>query len=366
MILLIMVLPGRSGAQRGDSLRLQRLYTESRADSVAGNYLNALKRWHAYRSLKDSLLFDYGKSQASSLERQFQTKKREMIIRLKERNIKLLNTENDMIDRSVFQTKQIRLIIMVAASFVVFILSGTIWQYRQKMLGNRVMERQHVAILEKNIFLEQAAKEKDQLLVVKELLIKEIHHRVKNNLQIVISLLNTQSAYLNDPETAAAIRQSQHRMQTIALIHHKLYQSESRAVISFADYVQELLHYLRQSFETSHYTRFKVSVADIEMDVLKAVPLGLIINEMLTNSLRHAFDVQSDGTITVELTGTISQGFCMLVGDNGKGLSIDFDINSCSSMGINLIKKMCEEMEGIPVFLRDKGFFLKLQIPSVK
>ncbi|MDP9076135.1 MAG: hypothetical protein M3O71_01825 [Bacteroidota bacterium] len=363
-ILLILGFSVIARAQRPDSLRMRVLFQQCHIDSLHGNYLAAVKHWNQYRSLRDSLLEEYKNRQSAYLERQYQTEKKDLEIRSREKNINLLSSQNRLTDQFVTQIRLTRIIIISAGIAAALLLAASLWQYRHKILANRCLAEQQLAIREQNSRLELTAQLKDDLLGEKELLIKEIHHRVKNNLQIVISLLNTQSAYLNDPHTVAAIRQSQHRMQSISLIHHKLYQSESRALIGFKEYIHELLQYLRQSFTIGSRIAFKITVEDIEMDVLKAVPLGLILNEMITNALRYAFEDDHQGEICVELTCTVNGGLSLMVSDNGRGLPEGFDIEFCDTLGINLIKNMCREIGGVLDFRRERGLSMMIEIPS--
>ena len=127
------------------------------------------------------------------------------------------------------------------------------------------------------------------LLKDKEWLIKEVHHRVKNNLQMVISLLNSQSIYLNDEAAVVAIQESQRRMHAMSLIHQKLYQSENVGVIDMRAYINEFISYLKDIFETGSSIRFEQDVDPIKLDVGQAVPVGLILNEVITNSIKYAF-----------------------------------------------------------------------------
>jgi two-component sensor histidine kinase len=126
-------------------------------------------------------------------------------------------------------------------------------------------------------------------LTEKEWLLKEIHHRVKNNLQVVMSLLDSQADFLQDKVALSAIQESQHRVQAMALIHQKLYQSESLARIPMRSYIEEVVAYLNDSYSRYQPIGFDLSVDDIELDVTLAVPLGLIINEAITNAFNMHF-----------------------------------------------------------------------------
>ncbi|MDN3582392.1 sensor histidine kinase [Mucilaginibacter flavus] len=326
--------------------RLKLLLNASHTDSLHKNYQSAIHHFIQYRQLKDSLLNITSQGQIKKLKQLYQTAKKDNEITVREKNIDLLTGQNKLTDINLSQTRAIRTIIFIVALITALLLPIGYLSFRLKKRANARLQEQEKAINQKNEALQQLAAQKDNLLDEKELLIKEIHHRVKNNLQVVISLLNTQSAYLNDPHATSAIRQSQHRMQSISLIHQKLYQSESRALINMREYTHELIQYLRQSFDDAARIHFNIDIADIELDVLKAVPIGLILNEAISNAIKHAFPADGSGRIDIELSCAGDQQLNLSVADNGKGLSPGFNIDLCKSLGINLMTSMCRQLNG--------------------
>jgi two-component sensor histidine kinase len=189
--------------------------------------------------------------------------------------------------------------------------------------------------------------EKLELLVnEKEWLLKEVHHRVKNNLQIVISLLNSQSTYLKDSAAFDAIQDSQARINSMAMIHLKLYKSYNTLSIDLPDYIKELVNYFKASYIAGKQVEFRLELTPLLTDVSIAVPLALILNEAITNSLKHAFPDRGDGIIVITLkTGTGSE-MEMAIADNGVGLSPGFDMEHQTSLGINLIRGLSGDIEG--------------------
>ena len=354
---------GQQPVSINDSVRLRSLLQQSHADSLRRDYLSALRHLNQYLRLKDAVLESAKKRQVDQLQRQYQTVKKDLVIRSQEKNIHLLTTQNSLMNKNLLQSRAIRNIVILVAIAAAVLLGISLLQYRQKKIANLRLEKQQAAINETNDSLDHLAQQKDLLLEEKELLIKEIHHRVKNNLQVVISLLNTQSAYLNDPRASAAIRQSQHRMQSISLIHQKLYQSESRALINMKEYTQELVQYLQQSYNTGSRISFKMRVADIELDVLRAVPIGLILNEAITNAIKYAFPANGTGYIEVELTCTEENLLKLMVTDNGSGLPPGIDIDLCKSLGISLMKGMCKQVSGQLAIQNKKGVSVMIQFP---
>src|SRR5690606_4720811 len=151
---------------------------------------------------------------------------------------------------------------------------------------------QQVRLQDQQQQINQKNQDLEQLLVEKERLLKEIHHRVKNNLQIVMSLLNSQVASLQDKAALSAIQDSQNRVQAMALIHQKLYQTEGVARIPMNAYIEEVVDYLQDSYALSRQVSFKLFIEPMELDVNLAVPLGLIINEAITNTFKYAFPAE--------------------------------------------------------------------------
>ncbi|MDP9077677.1 MAG: ATP-binding protein [Bacteroidota bacterium] len=187
----------------------------------------------------------------------------------------------------------------------------------------------------------------EQLLKENEWLIKELHHRVKNNLQIVTSLLHSQSTYLKDDAAINAIMESQHRIQAMSLIHKKLYQRESYSTVSMQEYISELVDYLMDSFKSAHNITCDLQVADIRLQIVHAVPVGLILNEILTNAMKFAFPFSDHDCITVKFFNTSPNEICLEVKDNGRGLPEDFSLNNKTSFGMLLMKGLTEELDGV-------------------
>jgi two-component sensor histidine kinase len=185
-----------------------------------------------------------------------------------------------------------------------------------------------------------------KVLNEKEWLLREIHHRVKNNLQIVISLLNTQSAYINNKDAMEAIQNSQHRMHAMSLIHQKLYQSDSLATIDMKWYIRELVSYMRECFDIDKIVRFLIEADELSLDVAQAVPVGLILNEAVTNSIKYAFPDNRSGTISIILQHEDDTHYTLIIADNGVGLPDDFDEDQLNSLGMNLMKGLSEQLGG--------------------
>jgi len=199
----------------------------------------------------------------------------------------------------------------------------------------------------------------------KEVLLKEIHHRVKNNLQIISSLLNLQADYLKDPEAIEVFRDSQNRIQSMAIVHEKLYQSEDLATINLSEYIQDLVSNLSYSYEVNlEAIAVKIKVEEVLLDIDTAIPCGLIINELVSNSLKYAFPKHQSGEICIELKSLIGKQMKLTVSDNGIGLPENFDFNKTDSLGLQLVDALTTQLKGTIEIDRDRGTKFQIIFPS--
>ncbi|EKD38633.1 MAG: Serine/threonine protein kinase [uncultured bacterium] len=185
----------------------------------------------------------------------------------------------------------------------------------------------------------------------KEVLLKEIHHRVKNNLQIIHSMLNLQKPHFKDAMAIELFKESQNRVYTMALIHEKLYQSKSLAGINLPEYVNSLIAYLFLSYGANDgAVRAKVSIQDVDLDLDKLIPVALIINELVSNALKHGFPGIARGDRAGEIQVNLSLGpnrrVRLLVSDNGAGFSKNFNVEQCQSLGLKLVRVLARQLKG--------------------
>ena len=181
----------------------------------------------------------------------------------------------------------------------------------------------------------------------KEILLKEIHHRVKNNLQIISSLLNLQADYVKEEGTLNMFMESRNRVRSMALIHEKLYQSQDLARIDFGEYIGNLSDYLFQSYGVNRETiALKINAKGVLLNIDTAIPCGLIINELVSNSLKHAFNAGVKGEICIDLASNPDHGLVLKVGDNGIGLPEGLDFRNTQSLGLQLVTTLVEQLEG--------------------
>ncbi|MEA5626487.1 PAS domain S-box protein [Nostoc sp. UHCC 0251] len=181
----------------------------------------------------------------------------------------------------------------------------------------------------------------------KEVLLKEIHHRVKNNLGIVSSLLQMQCRRIQDPVVAATLRDSQNRIASIALVHEKLYRSEDLADIDFAQYIPDLTTHLFNSYNvSSSQIQLKIQVAHASLDIETAIPCGLIINELFSNALKYAFVGKNSGEIEVNFYKECESNLTLIIRDNGIGLPENFDSKTTKTLGLTLVHGLVKQLVG--------------------
>ncbi len=196
----------------------------------------------------------------------------------------------------------------------------------------------------------------------KEVLLREIHHRVKNNLQVISSLLNLQAQYLKNKQDLEMFNESKDRVRSMALIHEKLYQSQNLARIDFAGYIRDLIYRLFRSYEAdSGKIDLKMDIDDVSLGVDIAVPCGLIVNELISNCLKHAFPDGKKGEIKVGLQSINKSEVELKVSDNGVGLPDDFDFRESESLGMHLVNILADQLGGMIELDRTGGTEFKIK-----
>jgi two-component sensor histidine kinase len=182
-------------------------------------------------------------------------------------------------------------------------------------------------------------------LAEKEVLLKEIHHRVKNNMQIISSLLNLQIQFEDLDETISVLKESQGRIKSMAIIHEKLYQSSSLSNINFKEYIEKLIRDIYYSYGILNgFIESVLEIDDINLNIDTAIPLGLIINELVTNSIKYAFP-ENIGRITIKLVSNNDQHE-LTIADNGTGISEDLILESSKTLGLQLVNSLINQLDG--------------------
>lgn len=179
-----------------------------------------------------------------------------------------------------------------------------------------------------------------------KMLIKEIHHRVKNNLQVIASLLRLQASGLDDPELTRLFDQSQNRVRSMALIHEKLYRGAELNELSVSKYLKELIGELIRVNDVRDSIKFKIEIPDVDLDLNTLVPLGLVMNELVTNSFKHAFVDREEGLISVRIEHLGEREYAIHYADDGIGIPEDKLHGEGNSLGVDLIDSLVDQMNG--------------------
>ncbi len=336
-------------------------------DSARAMYPAAIGHFQRYKALNDSLLSATTHQKVAQLEVQYQTQQ-------KEQNIRLLTQQSELQQSELRQAQTTRNGIVAGIFLLTGLLAVNYNRYRIKQRSNLLLKAKQLEINQKNqslaqsnqllevqqLEINQKNESLQQALIEKEWMLREIHHRVKNNLQVITSLLHSQGMYLKDEVASAAIRESQNRVHTMALIHQKLYQSDRLAAIPMSEYVTEIIDYLLESFDRTDTVSKQTDVVAVELDVTLAVPLGLIINEAVTNSLKHAFGPNERGSISVSLSHIDSRTYLLVMQDDGKGMPAIVNPAQSRSLGLSLIRGLSKQIGGTLHIGQDGGTRISL------
>ncbi|KIC92629.1 hypothetical protein OI18_21860 [Flavihumibacter solisilvae] len=345
------------------------LYT---LDSTTGNYLSAIQHLRKGQQLDDSMKSLDKEKQIQDLLVQYESEKKDRDLRLKEQSFTLLARQSELRqkdldqarlelayetqakqqqlqlasmeakakDRSILlhrnslqQAKTTRNLTIAGAVLLLIILLLVVNSYRLKKAASLELNK-------KNSKLESLVNEK-------ELLLREVHHRVKNNLQMVVSLLELQADDLSS-DALVAIQASQNRIYATSLLHQKLYQDDTISSVNMRSYLPELVGYLKQAFNLRNEIEFVTDIDNVDLDVSQAVPIGLIVNETITNSIKYAFRGSYEhARISVSLKIYENETAVLDIVDNGIGLP-DCNESRTTGLGLTLVKGLAGDIDGEP------------------
>ena len=307
-----------------------------------GDYKKALSFKNRYAQMKDTLFSEQTQEIATNLETKFENEK-------KTKEIEILQRENEIQELQLGRNRI--LIISFTISLVLALVSVVLYARtnRDRKKAFSLLQKQNESI----------KKQKEE----KEVLLKEIHHRVKNNLQVINSLIRLQCAYTDDQVALDLFDECQNRIISMALIHEKMYESHDLSNVNIQEYIAELSQNLLRSYRLHKNVELDidVSVKTLTLDTL--IPLGLLLNELISNSLKHAFlDDKEDGVITVKLDRDSSSGkFVLEIGDNGIGLPNDFTFNSALTLGIELVVTLSSQLDGTIERIEKPGSHFRIE-----
>lgn len=266
----------------------------------------------------------------------------------KEQTIALLNSQNQVKDLQI-REKQRQQGLFVGGLLALAVVVGVLgWLYRER-------QRTSQQLAAKNEIISKS-------LADKEVLLREIHHRVKNNLQVVSSLLSLQSRHIADETALEALNEGRNRVKSMALIHQNLYQEDNLTGIDVQAYVRNLCESLFNSYNIEpKRISLQTDIEPLQLDVDTVIPIGLILNELITNSLKYAFPNERTGVLSVRLKHT--PGVLLLeVSDDGVGTGAPFDWQKTSSMGFQLIRSFAQKLKARVEVLQEQGFAVRLHI----
>jgi len=303
-----------------------------KADSAAANYRSAIAYLQRSNGLKDSIFKSTKNKQIEELQIAYDTEQ-------KQKDIKALQDKTKLQKLSLNHAESTRNWI-VSGSLMLLIIAVLL--FRQA----RLTKKNNADITIKNELLQR-------LLLEKEWLLKEVHHRVKNNLHTVICLLESQARYLED-DALMAIENSKHRIFAMSLIHQKLYRSDDIKAIDMAEYITELVHNLKTSFGVIDDIIFRLNLDPITLNITHAIPLGLIINEAVTNSIKYAFPGKTGNEISISLHDD-GKEIKLEMADNGVGITNDPCCTEYQSLGIELMKGLSGDINATIRFEVNEG-----------
>ena len=311
-----------------------------------GDFEKALNYKTRYAQMKDTLFSEQTKEIATNLETKFENEH-------KTKEIEILKRENQIQELQLGRNRI--LIISFTVGLVLALISVILYARtnRDRKKAFDLLQKQNESI----------KKQKEE----KEVLLKEIHHRVKNNLQVINSLIRLQCAYTDDQEALDLFDECQNRIISMALIHEKMYEAHDLSNINIEEYISELSQNLLRSYRLNKHLELDidVSVKTLTLDTL--IPLGLLLNELISNSLKHAFTDQNEaGVITVKLDLEPSGKFILEIGDNGIGLPKDFTFNSAHTLGMELVVTLSSQLDGTIERIDKPGSHFRIEFAGLE
>ncbi|NQX40919.1 Two-component sensor histidine kinase, contains HisKA and HATPase domains [Pedobacter steynii] len=321
-------------------------------DSATNRPDSAIVHYKLYKLISDSLLHASANKTISEIALRYQSKQQE-------KDNQLLRKES-VLQLGKLQKADLTNRIILAGVVALLLIMGLIYRnyYHRKKANQQLIAQQQI-ITNKNHSLELLLASQEKLLNEKEWLIKEIHHRIKNNLQVVASLLNSQLNYLDNEEARLAIKDSQNRIQSISLIHQKLFQSEDLNIVDIQAYIHDLMKFLCDTFHVGQRINFIIDIPKISFDIAQAIPLGLIINEAITNIIKYAFPDNGPGETSISLIKGQNEKYVFRIKDNGTGLPKDLDQGK--TMGMTLIRGLAAQLGGTAEIVSDNGLLIRIE-----
>lgn len=305
--------------------------------AARGEYEQAYVNHRRYSAMKDSL-FDVEKAEIIS---RMQTRHE---LEGMEQQIESLHQQNRI--RSL-QAQQRQNVLLGGLGVLVLVVGFSFNRYRLKQKANRLLTAKNAEIGRQREALRENLEEKSLMLEEKDLLVREIHHRVKNNLQLLSSMLRLQAQTLQSPAALAALQDMQARVLSMSLLHRELYGEENATHVEMQGYIETLSRFLLRAFNADGRVRCPVHAHDTQLNADTAVPLGLILSELLSNALKHAFPDERQGVVRVDLRRTeIADGYELTVSDDGVGWAEEAPPEKPATVGLTMVRVMTRQLRG--------------------
>ena len=290
----------------------------------AGNLNESINYYSKYIKIKDSLDSQENMKELISTQVAYQMDQKEGLIIANQTKINQNNIE-------IVKQHSIKNVLITFGTILVIVIFLVLFQLSKANERKQLLEIRNKQIGTRNQII-------SKWLVEKDLLIKEVHHRVKNNLQIISSLLKLQSGKSSNEEVKNSLFEAQERINSMALLHQLLYRNNEVTNLSFNNYLSNLITQISSSFSLID-KNFKIesSLIELELNLDMAIPLGLITNEIISNAYKHAFSAKEGGIISVRLSQIVKNTYQLKISDNGNGLPPDFDLSSIDSLGLDIV-----------------------------
>lgn len=313
-------------------------------------YKEAFENQRIFYTQKIKQLNEYQKNNLDELYVRYNVKENQFKIQ----NLKIQNLTDDLKIKK--QKEYLKNIIIITVILLLLLLFG-IYIYRIRIKVSQILNYKNQKLENANELLNTSLREK-------EILLKEIHHRVKNNLQLVSSILNIQANDSPDISVAEFLDKCQNRISSIALIHKNLYITENIDKVDFQEYVEDLANCILDSFVNKERIKYQIKANENKFNIQTSISLGLIISELSCNSVKHAFKEHEEGSIYVELNQLGDNKFELIFGDNGCGNIIK--VETSTSIGLELVSLLAMQLNGSVVKLDKQGTFYRITFEEIK
>jgi two-component sensor histidine kinase len=350
-----------------DNLRGDIYHKYSEVYSAMGNHQMMHKYYNLYLNLRNQLYSQHSLTELAEMRVKYETEKMDQ-------EINMLKKEREIQELLIMQRSYMLWVSLLMGILILLIVVLIYRRYRSKQKANLLLteqkeqlENRNNELNMKNEMISNQNAEIEKQMNEKEVLLRELHHRVKNNLQIIYSMLNIQARQLNDPEAVAALRSSTNRIWAMALIHHKLYLDKKLTEIKIDDYISDLATNIQDTFiETKNNVNVIIDVEELSLEADIAIPLGLIVNELMINAMKHAFVNIKKPQLEISLKKNGTDTLVLKVADNGIGLPKNIDLSDNGTFGIELINLLTQQLQARLEVLNQRGTCFKLSFEDHK